>query len=360
MESAKKILRKINSDIVLKQAYNEISPILFDVTLRDGIQKLYHMSTYDKIVNFNTILRQMEPTKIEIGSLVSPKILPIMQDTPQLFQECKQFIENINPVQELRTSANYKYIDKPDLYVLIPSKKEKYDQAVRMGIQNISIMSSISDHFLLANTKKNMENTKKDIKRILNDNELNVKMYLSCINECPISGKIDNHKVVDEINYYNDNYKIDEICLSDTCGTLNFEDFKEILDNSLEKIPSHRISLHLHTNDMVELKKIITYSLDKDVKKFDVSAFQDQGGCSVTIKNELLNPNLTYDIFYEILLNYLQDNTNPPNITPDNPSNPSILLPIITTSLIPNIPEFPDIPSPEIYEPYEEELILYN
>ncbi len=229
-----------------------------------------------------------------------------------------------------------------------------------MGIQNISIMSSISDDFLLANTNKNMENTKKDIKTILNDNELNVKMYLSCINECPISGKIDNYKVVDEINYYNDNYKIDEICLSDTCGTLKFKDFKEILDNSLEKIPSHRISLHLHTNDMVELKKIITYSLDKDVKKFDVSAFENQGGCSVTIKNELLNPNLTYDIFYEILLKYLQDNTNPPDITPDNPSNPSILLPIITTSLIPNIPDIPDIPIPEIYEPYEEELIFNN
>ncbi len=99
MESAKKVLRKINSDIPLKHAYNKISPILFDVTLRDGIQKLYHMSTYDKIVNFNTIVRQMEPTKIEVGSLVSPKILPIMKDTPELFEECKQFIENINPVE---------------------------------------------------------------------------------------------------------------------------------------------------------------------------------------------------------------------------------------------------------------------
>ncbi len=356
MESAKKILRKINSDAVLKKAYYQLSPILFDVTLRDGIQKMDHMSTYDKIVKFNTIIRQMEPQKIEIGSLVSPKVLPIMQDTPQLFDECRQIIENINPVEELRTSANYKNIDTPELYLLIPSKKEKYDLAVNMGVQNISIMSSISDSFLLANTNKNMENTKKDIKRILQDNELNIKMYLSCINECPISGKIDNSKVIDEINYYNDNYKIDEICLSDTCGTLNFNDFKEILDNSLEKIPSHRLSLHLHTNNKQELEKIITYSLDKNVKKFDISAFENEGGCSVTIKNELLNPNLTYDIFYEILLKYLTLN-EPPDINPDNSFSPSIILPIISNSLIPNIP---DMPTREIYDSYEEELIVYN
>ena len=357
MESAKKILRKINSNDLLKKAYNQLSPILFDVTLRDGIQKMHHMTTYDKIVKFNSIMRQMEPQKIEIGSLVSPKVLPIMQDTPQLFQECTQIIENINPVEELRNSVNnYKYIDTPELYVLIPSKKEKYDLAVNMGLKNISIMSSISDSFLLANTKKNMENTKKDIKRILQDNELNIKMYLSCINECPISGKIDNYKVIDEINYYNDNYKIDEICLSDTCGTLNFNDFKEILDNSLEKIPSHRLSLHLHTNNRVELEKIITYSLDKDVKKFDISAFENQGGCSVTIKNELLNPNLTYDIFYEILLKYLTYD-QPPNI-PDSPSNSLISpIPIVNRSIASNIP---DIPNTDIYESYEEELIVYN
>jgi hypothetical protein len=352
MDSAKKILRKINSDAVLKRAYNKLSPILFDVTLRDGIQKMDYMTTYDKIVKFNSIIRQMEPQNIEIGSLVSPKVLPIMQDTPQLFEECRQIIENMNPVEELRSSADYKYIDTPELYVLIPSKKEKYDLALNMGLQNISIMSSISESFLLANTNKNMENTKKDIKRILEDNDLNIKMYLSCINECPISGKIANSKVIDEINYYNDNYKLDEICLSDTCGTLNFNDFKEILDNSLEKIPSNRLSLHLHTNNKQELEKIIRYSLDKNVKKFDISAFENEGGCSVTIKNNLLNPNLTYDIFYEILLKYLTSN-GPPDINTDNSSSQSIILPIISNSLT------PDVPSTEIYDPYEEELIVY-
>lgn len=349
MEVAKNILKKINSDIVLKNAYNKVSPLLFDVTLRDGIQKMDHMTTYDKTVQFNKIVRQMEPPNMEIGSLVSPKVLPIMQDTPELFEECRQLIENINPIEELRNSAGYKNIDTPELYVLIPSKKEKYDQAIKMGLQNISIMSSISDHFLLANTRKNMKNTKQDINYILKDNDLNVKIYLSCINECPISGKISNHKVINEIVYYNNYCNVNEICLSDTCGTLNFIDFKDILDNCLEKIPSTKLSLHLHTNNELEVEKIIRYSLEKDVKKFDVSAFDTEGGCSVTINKNNLKPNLTYDLFYKILLKYLQDNNNGPNICPDTP-NPAILLPILNNCLIPNVPE--------IYEPYEEELIF--
>lgn len=353
MEVAKNILRKINSNIVLKNAYNKLSPVLFDVTLRDGIQSIDNISTYDKTVQFNKIVRQMEPPKIEIGSLVSPKVLPIMQDTPELFEECRQLIENINPIEELRNSANYKNIDIPELYVLIPSKKEKYDQAVKMGIQNISIMSSISDHFLLANTKKNMKNTKQDINYILQDNDLNVKIYLSCINECPISGKISNNKVINEIVYYNDYCNVDEICLSDTCGTLNFIDFKNILDNCLEKIPSTKLSLHLHTNNELEVEKIIRYSLEKNIRKFDVSAFDNQGGCSVTISKNLLQPNLTYDLFYTILLKYLHDNTDGPNISPD--TSPSIALPILTNALLPNIEP---VNVPEIYEPYEEELIF--
>lgn len=345
MEIAKKIIRKINSDTVLKTAYDSISPILFDVTLRDGIQKMDNMTTYDKSVKFNTIVRQMEPQNIEIGSLVSPKILPIMKDTPQLFQDCKQYVENMNPVQELRISGNYHETPIPQLYVLIPSIKRKYDEAVKMGLQNVSIMSSISDNFLLANTKKNMIDTKKDINTILQDNNLNIKIYLSCINECPISGKISNNKVINEIKYYNDYCNVNEICLSDTCGTLKFYDFKEILDNCLEKIPSHKLSLHLHTNDKVEVEKIVRYCLEQNINKFDVSAFDNQGGCSVTIDKNLLQPNLTYDLFYEILFKYLKDNNDGPTISPDS-SPTTFILPIHYT----NVPEF--------YESYEEELIF--
>lgn len=359
MELAKKILYRINNDSSLKEQFYKLSPTLFDVTLRDGIQSMQSMSTSSKLVNFNEIVRKMQPDNIEIGSLVSPKVLPIMSDTPEFYNECMQNIENLNSVEELRSNF-IEEIPTPNLYVLIPTRMDKYNKAVKMGIQNISIMSSVSNEFLMKNTNKNMDDTKSMLSSILSCNKMNVKMYLSCINECPIIGKIDNNKVIEEIIYYNKYYKLNEICLSDTCGSLNFNDFKEIIDNSLDYVPSNKISLHLHTNDTNEVEKIINYSLEKNIKKFDVSAFSNKGGCSVTIEDKnKLQPNLTYDLFYDILLKYLINNQKPPPLEPDSGTGSTTnSTPIIDNKLIHNNPNN----SPHInddYEDYEEELIIY-
>ena len=136
----------------------------------------------------------------------------------------------------------------------------------------------------------------------------NIKLYLSCINECPIEGEINKNIIIDEIAYYANNhrnYKINEICLSDTCGTLTFNDYKYILDGCMDKnIPMDLLSLHLHVGNNNEVEKIIRYSLLKKMNTFDVSALEE-GGCSVTINNP--KKNLNYDIFYEILLKYMLD-----------------------------------------------------
>ena len=56
---------------------------LFDVSLRDGLQGLnkeqQNLFTLDKKIElYNKILSEQNPKNIEIGSIVSSKILPIM------------------------------------------------------------------------------------------------------------------------------------------------------------------------------------------------------------------------------------------------------------------------------------------
>ena len=75
----------------------------------------------------------------------------------------------------------------------------------------------------------------------MDNNVENIKLYISCINQCPISGRKDTQYIVDEINYYIENYdNLSEICLSDTCGTLGFYDFKNIINLILKR---HDLSL---------------------------------------------------------------------------------------------------------------------
>ena len=134
------------------------------------------------------------------------------------------------------------------------------------------------------------------------------KLYISCINECPFIGKIDNDTVINEILYYYNNYTFDELCLSDTMGSLNGDDFIYIIQRSRELgVDISKISIHLHIKkyNIENIERILFYSFSNNINKFDVSCLET-GGCSVTMTNNLAS-NLTYDIFYNILWKYIDN-----------------------------------------------------
>jgi hypothetical protein len=129
------------------------------------------------------------------------------------------------------------------------------------------------------------------------------KLYISCINECPISGKLDNDVVINEILHYNSRFSFDELCLSDTCGTLLYDDFVYIVETiHFFGVPLSKISLHLHVSptNLTNLEYILRYCFRNGIRKFDVSMI-GTGGCSVTMHRDKLLSNMTYDHFYEIL-----------------------------------------------------------
>jgi hypothetical protein len=100
----------------------------------------------------------------------------------------------------------------------------------------------------------------------------------------------------------------DEFCLSDTCGKLEYYDFVSIIEGLLSQgVCSSKISLHLHvtSQNRESVQKILFYCFENKINKFDVSLIET-GGCSVTIKEEYL-PNLSYDSFYQILDEYLEN-----------------------------------------------------
>lgn len=315
MLSAKLIKNQILITPKLKYLYELVNPILFDVSLRDGIQgmKPEEMPYNKKLKIFNEIMQNMNPNSFEVGSLVSPKVLPIMKDSVTLYNECSQIIDNLNPVDELLISGNKEYKVPPDIYLLIPPKMEKIEEAAKIGIKNISLITSVSDEFMKKNTKMTTMQAKKVISDVyFNKFAKNVKLYLSCVNECPIDGRVDTVKIIENILFY-EKY-CDELCISDTCGTLSYKHYKIIIDSCIKQgINVEKISLHLHANseNYKNVENIIRYSLNKRIRRFDLSA-QKEGGCSVTMNKSKIKNNLTYDTFYEILIKYLHDNYDGP------------------------------------------------
>jgi hydroxymethylglutaryl-CoA lyase len=274
-----------------------VKPVLFDVSLRDGIQgadpERYPTSRKKDILT--EIMTRYSPAKMEIGSFVPPKVLPIMSDTAEIFDFAK--LKGTNA----------------DLYALVPNKKGLLD-AIHHGITNFSFITSISNEFQIKNARRNLDYKKTELSEMMRmlsstNRQFKTKLYVSCVNECPISGLIDCDFIIYEIlssywlSEFDDDASFDEFCLSDTMGTLLARDFEFIVDGLLRfGMAKSRISVHLHVdeNNEAEAKRILFACFRRGIMKFDVSCTSD-GGCSVSMDRSKLKPNMTYEFLHDTL-----------------------------------------------------------
>ena len=264
---------------------------LFDVTLRDGLQSVSKIYNFTEKTNILQKIIIERPQAIEIGSIVSPKILPQMNNSLDLYNYAKYY----NTI-----------LDKPiDLYLLIPNLKG-LELASMNNIDNFSFITSVSDSFQKKNIGKTLVETKGQLRQMIENDIITtntkIKLYISCITDCPVQGKIGYTKIIDEILYYYYSYEnLNELCLSDTCGTLQYDKFKRII-KELEKrqVNIDKFSLHLHNQENKQnIQDIILYAMKKGMYRFDVSIMPELGGCSVTMKNT--KGNLSYEQIYNCL-----------------------------------------------------------
>ena len=309
IKSFKKFLK---TDVNYINIYNDIlkKPRIFDVSLRDGLQSIkiqdiknYDLETKKKI--YYDILDKHGPMSMEVGSYVSTKILPIFNDTID-------FMKHLENIPEKGVN--------PEIYLFVPSfekitELEKNHGDIFQFCNNFSLITSCSFGFQIKNSRKTLNESKNELSQIIKFlnlkkgvNNFKIKLYISCINECPVNGKMDIDYIVDEIMYYYMNYKLDNICLSDTMGTLSPEDFEKIMQKSLYLgLNSSFVSLHVHlndndTNDEKRVEQIINIALRCKIQQYDVSELKT-GGCPILIEKNLQKSNLTYEIFYKCLVN---------------------------------------------------------
>ena len=153
---------------------------LFDVTLRDGLQsisKIYNLEEKKELLF--KIIYKMQPQALEIGSIVSPKILPQMNNSIELYKYANEYNT---------------FVNKPiDFYMLTPNLKS-LEIACLNNIENFSLITSVSDSFQKKNINKTLVETKSEIRSMMENIETTpekkIKLYISCINKCPIQGKI--------------------------------------------------------------------------------------------------------------------------------------------------------------------------
>ena len=126
--------------------YNKLGcPEPFDVTLRDGLQslskeeqKIYTLEKKKEI--YEKINLTYQPKNIEIGSIVSSRVLPMFSNTLELFS----FVE--------KNKNKKKY--NPTNFILIPTAEKLLEVIDVPNLNNFSFITSVSESFQKKKYKK--------------------------------------------------------------------------------------------------------------------------------------------------------------------------------------------------------------
>lgn len=280
-------------------------PQVMDV-FRDTIQtkSASNYTLLNKQQDLFNIINKRGVSAVEVGSFASPKVLPVMADTKKLLNYC------------------HAIAPQKAYYVLTPTHKQlvaNLDESTYNKISGVSFITSASERFQMKNVHKTLEATYKDIVMSLDylgefdrataiTHRLSNKLYVSCINRCPVGGGeiMTHHAICTAIAMYIPLVKegvIANVCLSDTCGTLNARDFKEIIE-LLEcmGLPYKNMGLHLHVNAarLDETKKVLGVALNKQIGHFDVTTMGGGGGCAVTMSSAECHPNMSLDLLRDV------------------------------------------------------------
>ncbi|MEL6115907.1 hydroxymethylglutaryl-CoA lyase [Photobacterium sp. SP02] len=200
---------------------------IVEVGPRDGLQNEANVSLSDKIQLID-MLSATGLTHIESGSFVSPKWVPQMADSSEVFQR-------IHRAPGIVYSA------------LTPNAKG-VDLAIAAGADEIAIFASASEGFSQKNINCSIAQSLVRFEPVLlkaREHQLRVRGYLSCVTDCPYDGQTTPDQVasVARLLYQMGCY---EVSLGDTVGKATPLRFARMLDACLSHIPADALAVHCH------------------------------------------------------------------------------------------------------------------
>ena len=231
---------------------------IVEVGPRDGLQNEVPVSIEDKV----RLIDQLSATGlsvIEAGSFVSPKWVPQMAGSAEIYQQIKQ-----------QAHINYP--------ALTPNMKG-YEAAMAAGVKEVAIFGAASEAFSQKNINcsiaESLERFQPIMERAKADG-VKVRGYVSCVLGCPYEGEISVDKVVEVAATLYD-MGCYEISLGDTIGVGTPEKAKLMLAAVAQAVPIEKLAVHFHDTYGQALANIYA-CLELGVSVID-SAVAGLGGC---------------------------------------------------------------------------------
>lgn len=201
---------------------------IVEVGARDGLQNEPTPVPVEVKLELIRKLEQAGLPVIEVGSFVSPKWVPQMASSAELFQQIDQ-----------KPGVSYP--------MLVPNMKG-LESALSVGVKEIAIFAAASESFTQKNINRSIEESiarYSDVMFLAKQQGLLVRGYVSCVLGCPYEGEIEPERVAEvagrlyEMGCY-------EISLGDTVGVGTPVKAQRMIDVVTESVPVEKLAAHFH------------------------------------------------------------------------------------------------------------------
>ncbi len=250
-----------------------------EVGPRDGLQNEPAAVPFEARVALIEALADAGLASIECGSFVSPKKVPQMAHTEDVFGKLKR-------IAGVRYSA------------LVPNL-QGLQKAVGCKADEVAVFVSASEPFSQANINCTIEESlhrSEEVVKAARDIDIPVRGYVSCVMGCPFAGPVlaaDVLRVTEALSQMG----CYEISLSDTIGVGTPLRVQKMLEKVADRVPIDKLAVHFHDTWGQALANIFA-SLELGIAVVD-SAVSGLGGCPYA-------PGATGNVATEDLLFMLQ------------------------------------------------------
>lgn len=233
--------------------------LITEVGPRDGLQnEKTRVATADKI-RFIEALVAAGARQIEVGSFVSPRWVPAMADTEQIFADL-----------ERRPGVRY--------LALVPNARG-YERALAAGCDAIAVFTAASEGFARANINSTIAESLDGFRplaaRAAADG-VAFRGYVSTVFACPYDGPTRPEQVVPVVEALLAMGAY-EVSLGDTIGVGTPAHVARLLEAVLKVAPADRLVMHFHDTWGMGVANVAR-ALELGIRRFDASA-GGLGGC---------------------------------------------------------------------------------
>ena len=231
---------------------------IVEVGPRDGLQNEAVSLDIATKVELIERLASCGLKNIEAGSFVSPKWVPQMAGSDEVFNQ-------------LGASES--------VYTALTPNMRGLERAMECNVTEVAVFAAASEAFSEKNINCSIDESLAKFEAVIHKAStanIRVRGYISCVAGCPYQGDVDNHRIKDiasallSMGCY-------EVSLGDTIGVATPEITERLLTELLKTIPPQKLAMHMHDTYGRAIDNI-KQSLAMGISTID-SSVAGLGGC---------------------------------------------------------------------------------